>query len=128
MTLSTPSRGLADRILTEVEFEHRMVGARVREHAGPMSQTMYSFAEIHGLLTDREPRMNFVRLEGWIREVMGDSELADQVAEAIKVGTCGADRAWRIRDLMGERLAQCREVAARKEDDEQASPNETEVA
>ncbi|MGE5482541.1 MAG: hypothetical protein ACM3VX_06500 [Bacteroidota bacterium] len=115
MALSTPSRELAQRILTEVGFEHRMVGARVREHAGPMSQTMYSFAEIHGLLTDRDPRMDFVRLEEWIRTVMGDVELADRVAEAIKVGTCGADQAWRIRDLMGERLAQCREIIAAEE-------------
>jgi hypothetical protein len=106
--LQGPSRELAKRILTEVGFERRLEGFSLRERAGPMPLIMYRFEEVVALLNDPHPRLDFRELEGWIRSVMGDTELAEQIAGAIKRGNSDQERTYSVRDLMEERLNQCR--------------------
>ena len=96
--------------MAEVGFEERLIGYRLRERSGPMSITPYSFEEVVGLLCDPHPRIDFNQLEVWIREVMGDEELAGKIKEVAREDISDQERAWRIRDLMGERLLQCKEV------------------
>ena len=106
--LQGPSRELAKRILTEVGFEDRLEGFSLRERSGPIPVIMYRFEEVVALLNDPSPRLDFEELEGWIRSVMGDTELAKQIAIAIKQGNNDRERTYSIRDFMEERLNQCR--------------------
>jgi len=106
--LKNPSNELAKRILTEVGFEDRLNGFILRERAGAVSITMYRFEEVVSLLNDRHPRLDFNELEGWVREAIGDAELAEQIAEAVRKGASDQDRSLRIKKLMEERLSQCK--------------------
>jgi len=106
--LKEPSQELVVKILTEVDFEGRLIGFSLGERSGAVPITMYSFEEVVSLLNDRHPRLDFKQLEEWIRNVMGDMELAEQIAQAIKKGNNDQERTYSIRDLMEERLNQCR--------------------
>jgi hypothetical protein len=106
--LQEPSKHLAKRILTEVDFEDRLSGFSLRERAGAVPVTMYSFQEVVSLLNDPHPRLDFNELEGWVRETIRDAELAEQIAEVIEKGNNDQERTYSIRDLMEERLNQCR--------------------
>ncbi len=108
--LNKPSLELANKILTEVDFTDRIKGSRLREHAGPLSTTMYSFEEVHNFLDDEFPAIDFTRLEQWFRDTFGDVELADKVAAVLAESSNNQERTIKTRDLMGQRLAQCKEV------------------
>jgi hypothetical protein len=105
--LSVPSDDLRKRILSEINFEDRLEGFSLRERSGPMPVTVYSFDEVVSLLADPHPRLDFRELEGWIRRVMGDTELAEKIAGAIQKGSNDRERTCLIRELMEERLNQC---------------------
>lgn len=109
--LKVPSRELAMRILSEVGFEDRLVGFSLRERTGPVPIIMYKFEEVVSLLNHPYPRMDFNELEEWIRKAMGDKEMAEQIAEAIKKGKSDQERSHLIKELMEERLRQCKKLA-----------------
>jgi hypothetical protein len=111
--LQDPSRELAKRILTEVDFKDRLNGFSLRERAGAVPITMYSFEEVVCLLNDRHPRLDFNQLEVWVSKTMGDKELARQIAEVVRDGRSDQDRSLRIRKLMEERLSQCKKLGDR---------------
>ena len=108
--LSEPSKDMASKILNEVGFEERFIAYRLRERTGPIPITLYSFEEAVGLLNDPFPGVDFTRLEDWIREVMGDGELADKIRDVIARDISARDKTLCIRDLMVERLIQCRRI------------------
>jgi hypothetical protein len=108
--LRVPSNDLSKRILTEVGFEHRLVGFSLHERTGPNPVTMYSFEEVVSLLNDPHPRLDFNELEIWVRKTIDDQELAEQIAEAIGKGKSDQNRSDRIRKLMEERLSQCKKI------------------
>ena len=105
--LTFPSKALAARIVTEVGFEDRLLGYRLSERAGAMSIPLYSFEEVLGLLNEPHPRIDFNRLETWVRDTMGDAELAGKIRALIEGDMSDRDRSVRIRDLMALRLHQC---------------------
>lgn len=109
--LQDPSRELAKSILTEVNFENRLNGFSLRERAGAIPVTMYSFEEVISFLNDPYPRIDFNELEKWVIKTMGDEELAGQIAEGVRIGRSDQDRLLHIRKLMGERLSQCKKFA-----------------
>jgi hypothetical protein len=111
--LQEPSKNLAKSILTEVGFEDRLTGFILRERSGPRPAIMYRFEEVVSLLNDPHPRLDFNELEGWVRETMGDEELAEQIGEAVKSARSDQDRSLRIKKLMEERLSQCKKLAER---------------
>ena len=108
--LRDPSRELAKRILTEVDFEDRLVGFSLHERTGPNPVTMYSFEEVVSLLNDPHPRLDFNELETWIRKTMRDKELADQIADAVRMESSDQNRSLHIKELMEERLDQCKRL------------------
>ncbi len=112
--LTLPSKALATRILTEVGFEERLMGYRLHERTGAMSITLYSFEEVVGLLNGPHPRIDFNRLEKWVREIMGDLELAGKIRELLKEDMSDRDRSSGIRDLMALRLHQCMKSSLQK--------------
>ena len=105
--LSIPSRALNNRILKKVTYENRFIGYRLSERHGACRITSYSFQEVLNLVRGEMPRVDFFALQEWIRQVMGDEELAEKMATAIKEETNDHDRAVSARNLMEERLAQC---------------------
>jgi len=108
--LQDPSQNLAKRILTEVDFEDCLSGFSLRERAGAIPVTMYSFEEVVFLLNDPHPRLDFIALETWIKKTMRDKELADQIADAVRKESSDQNRSLRIKELLEERLDQCRRL------------------
>jgi hypothetical protein len=108
--LKHPSQDMAKRILTEVSFEDRLHGFSLRERSGPVSVTMYSFEDVVSLFNSPYPCLDFNELEGWVRETMGDKELSEQIAKAVRTGRSDQDRSLRIKKLMEERLGQCKKL------------------
>jgi len=108
VTLTKPSRKLKKQIMKEVGFAERLTGYKLHERMGPMPRTLYSFREILDLLNEANPRIDFNGLEQWIREVMGDGELAERILETVEVDRSDQEKTCLIRDLLAQRLAQCR--------------------
>jgi hypothetical protein len=108
--LQDPSQNLAKRILTEVDFEGRLSGFSLRERAGAIPVTMYSFEEVVFFLNNPHPRLDFIELETWIRKTMRDKELADQIADAVRKESSDQNRSLRIKELLEERLYQCKRL------------------
>ncbi len=108
--LSAPPKKTVSRILNEVEFQDRLIGASLHERAGSMPISLYSFEEVFVLLNSRNPRIDFNQLETWIRDVMEDGELADRIKKALEHEQSDRDKSLLIRDLMGLRLIQCRQA------------------
>jgi hypothetical protein len=108
--LKLPSQELAKRVLTEVEFEDRLVGFSLHQHRGPNPIAMYSFDEVFSFLKEPHPRINFTELEMWVRKTIDDQELAEQIVEAVGKGKSEQNRTERIRKLMEERFKQCKRL------------------
>jgi hypothetical protein len=108
--LGNPSSKLVMRVLTAVDFEHRLDGYRLRERAGALPVNMFSFEEVVSFLNDPYPRVAFDELEKWVRETMDDKELAEYIAETIRTGGSDGERSLHIEKLMTERLNQCKKL------------------
>ncbi len=80
---------------------------------GAMPVALYSFEEVVALLNEHHPRLDFHELEEWVSSIMGDKELADRIAEAVRRGRSDQDRSLQIRQLMEKRLIQCKEIVER---------------
>ena len=92
----------------EIGFDQRLVGYRLRERTGPVASSLYSFEEVVHLLNDKCPYVSLEQLQRWIETVAEDAELAAAVATAREEETNDRDRLQRTRDLMAERLCQCK--------------------
>ncbi|MHC4165406.1 MAG: hypothetical protein ACYSWQ_00415 [Planctomycetota bacterium] len=108
--LAEPDEQLVSRVLSEVGFEDRLIGYRMRERVGPIRASMYSFEEVVHLLNDSFPCLSVKELIEWIEVVVKDEELAARIAEAVEQEGNDRDRMLRSRALMGERLCQCRKA------------------
>ena len=113
-TLATPSRELALRVLGEVGFEDRITGSSLHVRAGVRTLSLYSLEDIFRLLKEPHPYIDLDQLEGWIRTVIKDSELADKVKTVIAQKSNEQDTLPLIRDLMGFRLIQCKQLTGGK--------------
>lgn len=108
--LNDPSKELARRIASELGFEDRLVGYSMKAHKGFMRIPLYSFEEVVGFLYTPIPWMELPELETWVRETMGDQELADRIKEQIGKDAPDIEKTICIRDLMGQRLIQCKKA------------------
>lgn len=106
--LSKPSKELARRILSGVDYEHRIGGTRLHERAGVLSTTMYSFSELVAFLSDPYPCIDLGKLKTWIGGVMQDHELQTRIGEVIAADASEHTKIKKVRDLAGLRLMQCR--------------------
>ena len=110
--LSNPTINLAEKILAEVSFENRFIGYKLRERAGAIPVTAYSFEEVVNLLKDRLPLINLEALAKWLREVIGDEEIADNIAAVREQGKSDRECTLLVRDLAKTRLSQCKALMA----------------
>jgi hypothetical protein len=109
--LKKPEAALAAKVLSEVGFEHRLVGYRLSPRTGPMAVPMYSLKEVEGLLSAPHPRMDLEALAGWAAAALGDEDLARAMRTALKKGKHNEDRTRRVHELIALRLTQCRRLA-----------------
>ena len=113
-TLTTPSRELALRILDEVGFEDRITGSSLHVRAGVRTLSLYSLEETFRLLKEPYPYIDLAQLEDWIRTVIKDEDLADKVKTVIAQKSNQQETIPLIRDLVGWRLIQCKQVTGGK--------------
>jgi len=119
--LRAPSEALARRILTEVGWEERLEGCFEAPMRGPVREFIYRFSDAANLLTAdaTDPwstssgvfgYFDFGELQAWVRDVFGDGELADRIAEIAAADCSLKERIERTKPLMDERLRQCRQL------------------
>ncbi|MDY6935689.1 MAG: hypothetical protein SVZ03_15895 [Spirochaetota bacterium] len=108
--LSKPSKDLSSRIMTDVGFEERLIGYRLRARTGPLSISLYSFREVVDLLNDPHPRIDFNYLRKWIKDTMGDDELSNEIEVMIQKDISNHEKSLLIRNKMEERLLQCQKI------------------
>ena len=108
--LATPSRNLALQILDEVSFEDRLIGSVLHVRAGVKIVSLYSLEELFLLLKEPYPQIDLDRVQDWIRTVIKDGELADRIRTAIGQESSEQNRRHVIRDLVGWRLIQCKQL------------------
>ena len=109
--LTTPSRKLALQILQEVNFENRLIGSLFHARTGVRTVPLYTLEEVFILLKEPYPQIDLDQLENWIRTAIKDVELADRIKTVIAQKSSGQDTLPVIRDLVGLRLIQCRQLA-----------------
>jgi hypothetical protein len=109
--LKKPSRELAARILSEVGFENHLAGFSLRERSGAVPVIMYHFEEVLSFLDGPFPCLDWRGLETWLKNVMGDQELAEKIAEAVQKGKSERDRCFQVKKQMRRRLDQCKKLA-----------------
>ena len=108
--LTAPSRELALRVLHEVGFDDRLMGGSLHLRGGVRKFSLYSLEEVFMLLREPHPQVDLDRLENWVRTVIHDRELADRIKVAIGQKATGQDALPLIRDLVGLRLIQCKQL------------------
>ena len=106
--LKAPSHELTIRVLGEVAFEDRLIGFSLRSRSGSLPVTMYKFEEVVTLLNDPFPRLDWSDLERWIKNIIRDPDLVEEIVAAVKEEKSDRDRCLRIRVRMEERLNQCK--------------------
>jgi hypothetical protein len=106
-----PTRELARRMLSEVEFEDRLVGYQLYPRLGEVEITLFSFEEIVAFLGDQNPYVDLKKLETWVREVIGDHELAEKINRLTGKNLSAFEKMAQAGSMMEARLKQCRRVA-----------------
>jgi hypothetical protein len=125
--LSEPSKDLASRILREVDFEERFVGVKMTPMAGNRMTSIYSFQEavdflhmdsLEDLLAvgshGSVGYLDLNHLKKWISDIFGDMELAEALDQGIGDGDSYMAGLEKAKDLMRERLEQCKAVTPNK--------------
>ncbi len=121
--LPKPTKDVATRILSEVGFDNRLVGFDMKPRAGNTPMSLYSFAEATNflhvdslddlLIPGGRGSVGYIELaalQKWVDQVMGDKDLASAIGEAVKQNDCYHDQAIAVKELMAERLSQCKET------------------
>ena len=121
--LPEPSKDVATRILSEVDFDNRLIGFDMKPRAGNTPLSLYSFAEATNFLHvdgfdaltipgagGSVGYIDLAALQNWVNTVMGDKDLAEAIAETVKENESYHDQANAVKELLAERLHQCKEI------------------
>ena len=109
--MSEPDKAQAEKILSRVGFFDRFPAGRLRPPVGIIPGAIDGLEELHLLLTPDDrglPGLNLKALTGWVREKIGDTELA--TALETNIGSAGSyvDGCLRTHEIVGKRLSQAR--------------------
>ena len=121
--LLKPPKEIATKIVREVGFEERLVGVTMLPMAGTQVSSIYSFQEaveflhmdsLQDLLAvgsrSHIGYLDLDQLKTWVSEVFGDKELAERIDKEIQNSGSYAERVKVIKELMQERLSQCKDM------------------
>ena len=122
--LSKPSAMLAVTLLREIGFEERFVGVKMSPKVGNRLCSIYSFEEAVDFFEPNSLEtlmgmgggsalgyLDLSRLQGWVQEVFGDQELAEEMEKEIKKNKSYLDTARNVKQLMQQRLDQCKKIS-----------------
>ena len=104
-------------------FEERFAGVKMMPMAGNRVSSIYSFEEaveflhmdsLEDLLTLGSRAsvgyLDLDQLKKWVGDIFGDKELADEMGKEIKKTDNYMDRMKVVKQMMQERLRQCKEI------------------
>lgn len=124
--LSEPTPELAARARREVGYEERLTGITLNQMAGTIPHDLYtldaaaSFLRVDSLQALLAPggraSIHYIdpgALARWVGEVLGDTELADALREAVAQEEVYANQVGPVRALLEQRLEQFRRVAGK---------------
>lgn len=128
--LSDVTEEQAIKLLSEVEYGQHLQGTRVTPMTGGIPVLITELQEVHDFLYVGPTEsltiiggkgfvsyLDLDRLKTWIVDVFGDQELATAIGEEIEKGSCYADRVGPIKQLIEERLQQCKTLLPSKENE-----------
>lgn len=123
MQLQQPSPELAKQILSDVSYENRLTAYKMRHGPGPQRRRLYSLEEASEFLSiDNADTLqqlggkgsvadvDFVKLQNWIADVIGDQELATAINHEIADADCYREQLQRIQPLLESRVEQSKRV------------------
>ena len=105
--LNNPTNELASRIMTEVDFDSRLIGFSPHPRLGVPEVALYSFEEVLGFLSLPLNQLDFEKLEEWLRTEMKDDELADEISRAASIDMAHDKKNLAVAELLAIRFAQC---------------------
>lgn len=122
VALTTPGKELADRMLTaEFDWDERVVGYQLSPVVGNLPVDLYNFTDAADFLHLGSGEQLLVKgskthigyidptaLQAWLVDRFSDMELADAIGETVAASTNPWTVQEPIRELMQERLRQCR--------------------
>lgn len=124
-TIALPRPEQAQRVLAEVGFEDRLTGVKMSPMSGNKHFSLYSLSEVVEFLHMDRPEellrggagssVGYVDLSAlgqWIGRVLGDKELAGQVAIEADASDNYLEGLGKIKPLLQNRIAQCVQVLA----------------
>jgi hypothetical protein len=117
--LTEPSPELAERLRREVSQNERLTGLQMSVMGGSNPVALYSLAQVASFLKigtyeqairpNNQETIGYIdlgALEKWVREVLGDVELADAIAEETAAGEAFGIVAPRVREILMMRALQ----------------------
>lgn len=123
MSLTTPSRAIARRLLEKVPADKALGATIMAPRRGAQGVSLPSLEAVESFLEDRsfgeiqsfgfDVDINYVDLTGlavWLREVLGDEELAEAAAVIALDDRAFGLAVSDVKRLLAERIDQCREV------------------
>ena len=113
--LAPPDAVLAARLLQRVNFRDRLVAGRFRPPVGIMPGEIRSLPGLFLHLAPAPnslPGVNLMRLSEWVRDVLGDTELATAIRDAAAASSCHVEGCMRVYELVAMRLAQAEAAAS----------------
>ena len=105
-----PTTDLAKRILADVAFPDRLIGHKMRRRMGPVPVSLYSFEEVVRFLSEDIPQMDLEDLQAWVRDKIGDEDLAKAIGEIRRREMSDAEKLLTVKGLMAARLGQSRRI------------------
>ena len=112
--LAPPDAALAARLLQRVAFRDRLPAGRLRPPVGILPGDLRSLSALFLHLAPSPnslPGVNLTRLSDWVRDVLGDAELAGAIRAAVDASSCHVEGCTRVYDLVALRLAQVEAIA-----------------
>ena len=105
-----PTKELAKKIQSEVDFQDRLIGHKMRTRMGPVPVSLYSFEQVVRFLTEDIPQIELDDLEAWVGEKVGDKDLARAIGEIGRKELDELEKLLHVRGLMAARLGQSRRI------------------
>lgn len=122
--LTDISREHAEHLLSEVDFENRIVGITRTGSAGNNEVTIYSLQELAEFIIAEDTEklfqfgrstlsyIDFDKVIAWVRDVYKDQELADLLVKEIDEKETYVAQILAIKDMVYRRLVQAKELLA----------------
>ncbi len=120
--LSKPSEEQAEKFLSEVGYGDKIAGVRMHAMAGNTKEPLGSLREVNNflkakasskLIKGETSSVNYIdpdALSNWIKEVLGDSELAEKIEKNIDKEDDYRKQAKTIKKLIEKRIKQSRDI------------------